>query len=241
MAEELQERIPLIIKELDSRIDILKKASLIHQLNTSIIESSEKLDVHEVTKLVFSEKLLNQLVQYLMVADSLHNIALRTLEFFSYDETARAKIVETEAIDISFGLLRSKDYETIVATLSFLDALLAPEVIHLFNRRPRLRLFLSLLKMHQLEYIPCILDIVELTLQSKQKFEIISLGFRPVLEEIIRECQELKPLQKTHRKLVKLHKDCVVWEKFYTAQVEREQNIEEEHTDSTVVEKTPTK
>ena len=72
-------------------------------------------------RLIFSQKLLNTVVDFCMNTDNFANFGLRFLEILSL-EYAEA-ILKSEILAILSGLLRTNDYETVTQALSFISVL----------------------------------------------------------------------------------------------------------------------
>jgi hypothetical protein len=72
-------------------------------------------------QLIFSLKLLNTVVDFIMNTDSFAHFGIRLLEIMSLQFTQQ--VVKSEALGIVTGLLRTNDYETVAQCLSFLSVL----------------------------------------------------------------------------------------------------------------------
>ena len=86
-------------------------ATLIHKMNLLLLEVDSIPQLKNTLKLIFSQKLLNTVVDFVMNTDNFANFGLRFLEILclEYAEV----VAKSEILGILGGLLRTNDYETV--------------------------------------------------------------------------------------------------------------------------------
>ena len=96
-------------------------ATLIHKMNLLLLEFDTIPQLKNTLKLIFSQKLLNTVVDFVMNTDNFANFGLRFLEILCLEYAE--KVAQSEILGILGGLLRTNDYETVAQGLSFLSVL----------------------------------------------------------------------------------------------------------------------
>jgi len=94
-------------------------ATLIHKINLLLLELDSVADLRNILSLVYSEKLLNILIDFCMNTENFSNFGLRTIEIFCFQYLD--EILKTEIFQVIMGLLRTNDYETVAQCLSFVN------------------------------------------------------------------------------------------------------------------------
>ena len=96
-------------------------ATLIHKMNLLLLEFENIPQLRNSLQLIYSPKLLNVVVDFVMNTDSFAYFGIRFLEILSLQYTEQ--VIKSEVLGIVTGLLRTNDYETVVQSLSFLSVL----------------------------------------------------------------------------------------------------------------------
>ena len=86
-------------------------ATLIHKMNLLLLEFDTIPDLKNILQLIFSNKLLNTVVDFIMNTDSFANFGVRFLEILSLQYPQ--EVVKSEILGVLLGLLRTNDYETV--------------------------------------------------------------------------------------------------------------------------------
>ena len=96
-------------------------ATLIHKMNLLLLEFETIPQLKNSLKLIFSKKLLNTVVDFVMNTDNFANFGIRFLEILALEYAE--KVIKSEIIGVVGGLLRTNDYETVAQSLSFISVL----------------------------------------------------------------------------------------------------------------------
>ena len=96
-------------------------ATLIHKANLLLLEYDSLVDLKNIVGIVFSDKLLNTLIDFCMNTESFSNFGIRLLEIFAIEFWE--KIAKSEITEVILGLLRTNDYETVAQCLSFISVM----------------------------------------------------------------------------------------------------------------------
>ena len=96
-------------------------ATLIHKMNLLLLEFETIPQLKNSLKLIFTKKLLNTVVDFVMNTDNFANFGIRFLEIMALEYAD--KIVKSEILGVVGGLLRTNDYETVAQSLSFISVL----------------------------------------------------------------------------------------------------------------------
>ena len=86
-------------------------ATLIHKMNLLLLEFDTIPALRNSLQLIYSDKLLLTIVDFVMNTDSFAHFGIRFLEILSLQYTEA--VVKSEALGIVTGLLRTNDYETV--------------------------------------------------------------------------------------------------------------------------------
>ena len=96
-------------------------ATLIHKVNLLMLECDSIVQLRNIQRLVFSEKLLSTIVDFCMNTESFANFGIRLCEIFALEFPA--EIAKSDIFAVIKGLLRTNDYETVAQCLSFLNVI----------------------------------------------------------------------------------------------------------------------
>lgn len=86
-------------------------ATLIHKINLLLLEYDSVNDLKNICSLIYTDKLLNTLVDFCMNTENFSNFGIRLIEILSLEFTY--KIANSEIFAVMMGLLRTNDYETV--------------------------------------------------------------------------------------------------------------------------------
>ena len=86
-------------------------ATLIHKINLLLLEYDSVNDLKNICTLIYSDKLLNTLIDFCMNTENFANFGIRLIEILSLEFTW--KIANSEIFAVMQGLLRTNDYETV--------------------------------------------------------------------------------------------------------------------------------
>ena len=86
-------------------------ATLIHKMNLLLLEIDSIPQLKNTLRLIFSAKLLNTVVDFVMNTDSFAHFGLRFLEILCLEFAEQ--VAQSEILGILQGLLRTSDYETV--------------------------------------------------------------------------------------------------------------------------------
>ena len=156
-------------------------ATLVHKINLYLLEYKNLSEVETILDIVYSEKLVNNIIDFVTNTDYFCNFGLRLLEHFCILDKARKFIEEGDIFYIMLGLLRTNDNETTVSALSFLSLLLTTKNTKpILSKVKILPLLVKLLKTKDIEYVFFIIDIIS----KCDTKSLISQGTIDVLKEI---------------------------------------------------------
>ena len=96
-------------------------ATLIHKINLLLLEYDSVNDLKNICTLIYTDKLLNTLIDFCMNTENFANFGIRLIEILSLEFTM--KIAKSEIFDVMQGLLRTNDYETVAQCLSFISVM----------------------------------------------------------------------------------------------------------------------
>jgi hypothetical protein len=96
-------------------------ATLIHKINLLLLEYDCVNDLKNVAVIIYSDKLLNTLIDFCMNTENFANFGIRLIEILSIEFTY--KIAKSEIFSVVQGLMRTNDYETVSQCLSFISVL----------------------------------------------------------------------------------------------------------------------
>ena len=96
-------------------------ATLIHKINLLLLEFDNIPQLRNTLKLIYSQKLLNTINDFVMNTESFANFGIRFLEILSLQFAE--EVIQSEILGIVTGLLRTNDYETVAQCLSFVSVL----------------------------------------------------------------------------------------------------------------------
>ena len=86
-------------------------ATLIHKMNLLLLEFDSIPQLKNTLGLIYSPKLLNTVVDFVMNTDNFANFGLRFLEILCLEYAEQ--VASSEILGILGGLLRTNDYETV--------------------------------------------------------------------------------------------------------------------------------
>ena len=86
-------------------------ATLIHKMNLLLLEFDNIPQLKNTLSLIYSDKLLGLVVDFVMNTDCFAHFGIRFLEIISLQYTV--EVIKSEALQIVTGLLRTNDYETV--------------------------------------------------------------------------------------------------------------------------------
>ena len=86
-------------------------ATLIHKINLLLLEYESVNDLKNITTIIYSDKLLNILIDFCMNTENFANFGIRLVEILALEYTE--KIAKSEIFAVISGLMRTNDYETI--------------------------------------------------------------------------------------------------------------------------------
>lgn len=96
-------------------------ATLIHKINLLLLEYDSVNDLKNISNLIYTDKLLNTLIDFCMNTENFANFGIRLIEILSLEFTV--KIGKSEIFSVLQGLLRTNDYETVAQSLSFISVM----------------------------------------------------------------------------------------------------------------------
>ena len=96
-------------------------ATLIHKVNLLLLEYDSINDLKNISNLIFTDKLLNTLIDFCMNTENFANFGIRLIEILSLEFTK--KIARSEIFAVIQGLMRTNDYETVAQSLSFISVM----------------------------------------------------------------------------------------------------------------------
>mmetsp|Transcript_2340 Transcript_2340/g.3210 ORF Transcript_2340/g.3210 Transcript_2340/m.3210 type:complete len:142 (+) Transcript_2340:207-632(+) len=136
-------------------------ATLIHKMNLLLLELDSIPQLKNTLRLIFSQKLLNTVVDFVMNTDNFAHFGLRFLEILCLEFAEQ--VSQSEILGILCGLMRTSDYETVAQSLSFLSVLLdcaaistnpsAFNVEDILKKRLLLLVLRTVYKTPELEYL----------------------------------------------------------------------------------------
>lgn len=145
---------------------------------------------------------------------------LRILDHMSTNAEIRSKLrnfytVSFGLVNIALCLLRSGDYETILASLSLLTALLTPKEVSEFIEYNGIRMISKLLQQKEVEYIYFILQIIDLILNStkENRNQILHIGIADALKYNIKNNAELQKCPRLFGHAKRIKDEIEVFEK----------------------------
>lgn len=164
-------------------------ATLIHKMNLLLLEFDNIPQLRNILRIVYSKKLLNTIVDFVMNTDNFANFGVRFLEILSLEFCK--EVVNSEILGVLQGLLRTNDYETVVQSLSFLSvltenaSLTAPEekanfnVSHVLNKKLLALVMKTVASHNKIEYIHFTIQIVHHALSFKELRNVIIAEILP--------------------------------------------------------------
>ena len=90
-------------------------------MNLLLLEFDNIPQLKNTLSLIYTKKLLNTIVDFIMNTDNFANFGLRFLEILCLEYAEQ--VASSEILGILGGLLRTNDYETVAQGLSFLSVL----------------------------------------------------------------------------------------------------------------------
>ena len=96
-------------------------ATLIHKANLLLLEFESVHQLKNIIEIIYSDKLLNIIIDFCMNTESFAGFGLRFLEIIALQYPH--KIVKSEIFSVILGLLRTNDYETVAQSLSFISVI----------------------------------------------------------------------------------------------------------------------
>ena len=96
-------------------------ATLIHKVNLLLLEYESITQMKNVVNIIFTDKLLNTIIDFCMNTESFANFGIRLVEILSLEFPH--KIARSEVFAVVQGLLRTNDYETVAQCLSFVSVM----------------------------------------------------------------------------------------------------------------------
>ena len=173
----------------DSIENYIHFATLVHKVNLFLLEYSSIKAVENIVDIVFSEKLVGRIIDFITNTDYFCNFGIRLLEHFWIVDRVRKHLESSEIFYVMVGLLRTNDNETLVSALSFLSLILNSKNANIILSKARiLPLLIKLLKTKDIEYVFFINDILMTILSDKNwkalRQSLINDGVMQTLEEI---------------------------------------------------------
>eukprot|EP00347_Sterkiella_histriomuscorum_P022015 403331981 len=161
-------------------------ATLIHKLNLLLLEYENIKQLRAILRIVYSKQLLNSIIDFSMNTDHFAQFGIRLLEILSLEYSY--EIAKSDAIAVVFGLLRTNDYETVVQCLSFIKVLVSNCLVceidmksnslydvkkeikigEILNKKLLVLVMRTVQKQPEIEYVACLLDIVNLVIKDKE-------------------------------------------------------------------------
>ena len=86
-------------------------ATLVHKMNLLLLEFETIPQLKNSLKLIYSKKLLNTVVDFVMNTDNFANFGIRFLEILALEYPE--KVIKSDILGVVGGLLRTNDYETV--------------------------------------------------------------------------------------------------------------------------------
>lgn len=86
-------------------------ATLIHKVNLLLLEYESIMDLRNIIKLIYNEKLLIVLIDFCMNTENFSGFGIRMIELLSLE--FYEPICRSEIFQVIQGLLRTNDYETV--------------------------------------------------------------------------------------------------------------------------------
>ena len=86
-------------------------ATLIHKVNLLLLEYESMAHMRNVVNIVFTDKLLNTVIDFCMNTESFANFGIRLIEILCVQYPH--KIAKSEVMAVVQGLLRTNDYEVV--------------------------------------------------------------------------------------------------------------------------------
>ena len=96
-------------------------ATLIHKVNLLMLEYDSVMQLRNIQKIIYSDKLLDTVIDFCMNTESFANFGVRFCEIFAIQYPT--KIARSEIFPVIHGLMRTNDYETVAQCLSFLTVM----------------------------------------------------------------------------------------------------------------------
>ena len=152
-------------------------ATLIHKLNLLLLEFDKVFQLKTSIELIYSQKLLNTIVDFCVNTDNFSNFGIRFLEIISIQHSQ--DVFESGIIPVCSGLLRTNDYETVAQCLSFLSVLSDCQVLHERDLQqiisPKLLSLIlrTISKSCELEYMHYVVSIANHCIRTKELREVL--------------------------------------------------------------------
>lgn len=186
-------------------------ATLVHKINLYMLEYTNIKHVHTIVEIIYSEKLMSQIIDFISNTDYFWNFGIRLLEHLWVHKKVRRYIEKSELFYVYLGLLRTNDNETLVSALSFMSVLLCGDNVEGILTKVRvLPLIVKLLKTKDIEYVYFISDIFMTILSDKSskvhRRTLIKEGVIEVLQEI-EQSEDFMMLPDLNQKWSKIRKE----------------------------------
>ena len=164
-------------------------ATLVHKINVHLLEFKKTAQVKTVLDIVFSEALVQRVIDFVTDTDYFAHFGFRLLEHFCLLERARDFILRSDVFFLAWGLLKTNDYETIVQILSFLSVALGPDnAASVLASAKMLPSIVRLFNSKQIEFVYHGLAIFEQVLLCKeagaQRRTLVAEGVMETIEQI---------------------------------------------------------
>ena len=204
-------------------------------MNLLLLEFDSIPQLKNTLKLIFSQKLLNTIVDFVMNTDSFANFGLRFLEILclEYAET----VANSEIIGILGGLLRTNDYETVAQGLSFLSVLLdcaamstnptSFSIQEVLTKKMLILVMRTVYKTPEIEYLHYTLQVVNHALKVHELRRAIctedlrsaneinetnnEVPYQVFLKNTVEKQAEVISIEKLHKKVVRQRKEIESW------------------------------
>ena len=212
-------------------------ATLIHKMNLLLLEFETIPQLKNSLKLIFSKKLLNTVVDFVMNTDNFANFGIRFLEIMALEYAD--KIVKSEILGVVGGLLRTNDYETVAQSLSFISVLCESASISqdkttlniekVLNKKLLVLIMKVFYKTQEIEYLHYVLQIVNHAIMIKElRTAILTESLKPptgdsaeekanpytyamLLKNQTEKTNEVLAISRLHQKVIRQRRELESW------------------------------
>ena len=204
-------------------------ATLVHKMNLLLLEFETIPQLKNSLKLIYSKKLLNTVVDFVMNTDNFANFGIRFLEILALEYPE--KVIKSDILGVVGGLLRTNDYETVAQSMSFISVLcesasISPDqtslnVEHVLNKKLLVLIMKIFYKTPEIEYLHYVIQIVNHAIMFKDlRKAVLSEPLKPInegseeekanpltytvfLKNVIEKTSEVLAINRLHAKVVR--------------------------------------